>query len=155
MIYNKFQVNLKVKRNMKIGELARRAGLSASAIRYYEEQGLLPAPARGASGYRDYDEAALQSLACILGGKKLGFSLETMRSLAMGAQPCFKGRALEETLQRLREIEQLQQALAAQHSELTALQASLESEMRNWRLANGGAPSDVAVQAVKAAAQVG
>jgi DNA-binding transcriptional MerR regulator len=40
---------------MRIGELARRTGTSTRALRYYEEQGLL-APARLASGYRDYDE---------------------------------------------------------------------------------------------------
>ncbi|MEU3568030.1 MerR family transcriptional regulator [Kitasatospora sp. NPDC036755] len=40
---------------MRIGELARRAGVTPRALRYYEEQGLL-APERRPSGYREYDE---------------------------------------------------------------------------------------------------
>jgi len=47
---------------MRIGELARRAGASARSIRYYEEQGLLLAR-RQANGYREYDEADLNSCA--------------------------------------------------------------------------------------------
>ncbi|UBU17958.1 MerR family transcriptional regulator [Nonomuraea gerenzanensis] len=43
---------------MRIGELARRAGVSVRALRYYEEQKLL-VPARSANGYRDYDEQAV------------------------------------------------------------------------------------------------
>lgn len=39
---------------MKIGELARRSGLSAHTIRYYEQIGLLPPPDKNASGHRDY-----------------------------------------------------------------------------------------------------
>src|SRR5690606_16327803 len=45
---------------MRIGELARRSGLSARMLRYYEEAGLLR-PARTASGYRDYGEAELEA----------------------------------------------------------------------------------------------
>lgn len=40
---------------MRIGELARRTGVSVRALRYYEEQGLL-VPARAANGYREYTE---------------------------------------------------------------------------------------------------
>ena len=44
---------------MKIGELARRSGLSAHTIRYYERIGLLPPPDKNASGHRDYDVSIL------------------------------------------------------------------------------------------------
>lgn len=44
---------------MKIGELARRSGLSAHTLRYYERIGLLPAADRDASGHRDYDVSIL------------------------------------------------------------------------------------------------
>lgn len=43
---------------MRIGELARRSGLKATTIRFYEDRGLLPEPPRDASGYRSYAEAA-------------------------------------------------------------------------------------------------
>ena len=44
---------------MKIGELARRTGLTAYTLRYYERIGLLPYAARGLSGVRDYDPSIL------------------------------------------------------------------------------------------------
>jgi DNA-binding transcriptional MerR regulator len=44
---------------MKIGELAKRSGLSAHTIRYYERIGLLPHPGRNQSGQRDYDASIL------------------------------------------------------------------------------------------------
>ncbi|MBX9332205.1 MerR family DNA-binding transcriptional regulator, partial [Serratia marcescens] len=47
---------------MKIGELAQRAGVAASAIRYYEQLGLLPKPVRGVNGYRVYSDSALERL---------------------------------------------------------------------------------------------
>jgi DNA-binding transcriptional MerR regulator len=49
---------------MRIGELARRTGVSPRALRYYEEQGLLR-PDRRASGYREYDERAVRTVARI------------------------------------------------------------------------------------------
>ena len=60
---------------MRIGELAARAGVSTSKIRFYEGRGLLPATARSLSGYRDYDEQALLILRFIVRAQKLGFSL--------------------------------------------------------------------------------
>ncbi|MFC9995135.1 MerR family transcriptional regulator [Nocardia sp. NPDC127526] len=46
---------------MRIGELARRTGMSTRALRYYEEQGLLR-PARRASGYREFAESDVESV---------------------------------------------------------------------------------------------
>ena len=65
---------------MAIGELARRAGLRASAIRYYESIGLLPPPARVA-GKRRYDTAALQHLSVITAGQHAGLTLNEIREL--------------------------------------------------------------------------
>ena len=47
---------------MRIGELARAAGMDVETLRFYEKAGLLPAPARGDNNYRRYDGAALQRL---------------------------------------------------------------------------------------------
>ncbi len=49
---------------MRIGEVAQRAGLRTSAIRYYEAAGVLPAPERS-GGRRTYDESVISRLAVI------------------------------------------------------------------------------------------
>ncbi|WP_219416579.1 MerR family transcriptional regulator [Pseudonocardia nigra] len=63
---------------MRIGELGRRAGVSARTLRHYEELGLLRARRR-ANGYRDYDEADLRVVAEIRSLVGLGFALEETR----------------------------------------------------------------------------
>ena len=65
------------------GELARRAGVSASALRYYEELGLLPPPAR-ISGQRRYDESAARIVAAILLYSDAGFTLAEQKTLMAG-----------------------------------------------------------------------
>src|SRR5215831_14605418 len=65
---------------MKIGELARRAGISTSAIRFYEQEGLLP-PAARRSGQRVFDDRALAHLIVVQLAKDAGFSLAEVRQL--------------------------------------------------------------------------
>jgi DNA-binding transcriptional MerR regulator len=65
---------------LTIGELARRAGVTASALRYYEELGLLPAPAR-VSGQRRYPESAARLVAAILLYSDAGFTLAEQKAL--------------------------------------------------------------------------
>jgi DNA-binding transcriptional MerR regulator len=65
---------------LTIGELARRAGVTASALRYYEELGLLPAPAR-ISGQRRYPEPAVRLVAAILLYSDAGFTLAEQKAL--------------------------------------------------------------------------
>lgn len=66
---------------MKIGEIARRVGIPIDTVRYYERGGLLPPPARRASGYRDYDDGDIPRLRFILRAKALGFTLVEIREL--------------------------------------------------------------------------
>jgi len=77
---------------MRIGELASRSGVSAKAIRYYESIGLLPAPERLPSGYRDYDESTLDALAFIRAAQAVGLSLGEIRGIVAlrdeGQAPC-------------------------------------------------------------------
>ncbi|MBB4688958.1 MerR family transcriptional regulator [Amycolatopsis jiangsuensis] len=63
---------------MRIGELARRAGTTTRALRFYEAQGLLPA-GRAANGYRDYDEDDLRLVSEIQTLRTVGFSLADTR----------------------------------------------------------------------------
>ncbi|HEY1252082.1 MAG TPA: MerR family transcriptional regulator [Thermoanaerobaculia bacterium] len=65
---------------MTIGELSRRTGLSPSAIRYYETEGLLPAPRRR-SGRRDFDAGALPQLVVVRLARDAGFSIAEVRRL--------------------------------------------------------------------------
>jgi DNA-binding transcriptional MerR regulator len=65
---------------LTIGELARRAGVTASALRYYEELGLLPAPAR-ISGQRRYPESAARLVGAILLYSDAGFTLAEQKAL--------------------------------------------------------------------------
>jgi MerR family transcriptional regulator, copper efflux regulator len=66
---------------MRIKEVAERSGFSAPTLRYYEDIGLLPEPARTPAGYRAYDEATLERLAFIARAKQLGCSLEEIGDL--------------------------------------------------------------------------
>ncbi len=64
---------------MSIGQLARRTGLSVSAIRFYEEKGLVH-PARNAGGQRRFQRADIRRLSFIMIAQKLGFSLAEIRA---------------------------------------------------------------------------
>lgn len=77
-------------RLLTIGELARRAGVTTSALRYYEEFGLLPAPAR-VSGQRRYPESAVALVGVILLLRDVGFSLAEQKALMAS-----RGIALDE-----------------------------------------------------------
>ncbi len=61
---------------MKIGELAKKSGLSAHTLRYYEKQGLITVNMRSESNYRIYSEEDLSTAKCIKRGRDMGFSLE-------------------------------------------------------------------------------
>ena len=61
---------------MRIGELARQAGVTTSRIRFYESEGLLAAAARSANGYRDYGPRDIKVIAFIERAQRLGFSLK-------------------------------------------------------------------------------
>jgi MerR family transcriptional regulator, redox-sensitive transcriptional activator SoxR len=65
---------------MPIGEVARRAGMSPSRIRFYEARGVLPEPER-LSGKRRYGEDVLRRLAIIDAAQRVGFSLQEIRDL--------------------------------------------------------------------------
>src|SRR5258708_22539454 len=69
--------------NMTIGEVARRAGLRASAIRYYEKIGLLPKTQR-IRGQRRYETGVLTYLAVIDVAKRAGFRIDEIRQLFHG-----------------------------------------------------------------------
>lgn len=66
---------------MRIGELAKSAGVPIDTVRYYERHGILPAPRRRPSGYRSYGEEDRARLRFIRRAKSLGFTLGEIREL--------------------------------------------------------------------------
>lgn len=99
-----------------IGELARRAGVTAPTIRYYEEIGLLPSAARSSTGYRRYTNGALEELQFIRKAQGLGFSLDEIGEILQlsrsGQVPCShvlslahqRLAAVDERIKRLHEF---------------------------------------------------
>lgn len=77
---------------LKIGDLARRAGVTAKAIRFYERRGLLPAAARGAKRYRLYGEDTAEILRFIKQATGLGLTLGEIKDILVirqgGRPPC-------------------------------------------------------------------
>ena len=61
---------------MKIAQVPAASGVSQRMIRHYEKIGLIPAAARRASGYRDYDERDLHTLRFIGRARDVGFPIE-------------------------------------------------------------------------------
>jgi MerR family transcriptional regulator, redox-sensitive transcriptional activator SoxR len=82
---------------LTIGELADRAGRNPSAIRYYEQIGLLPQPAR-VNGRRSYGAGTVHTLAVIETGQRAGLALDEIR-LLLSASP-----GDQAAIERLREV---------------------------------------------------
>jgi redox-sensitive transcriptional activator SoxR len=76
---------------MRVGEVARRAGVNVETLRYYERRGLLPRPARTPSGHRRYDEETVRFLGAIKEAQAVGFTLaeiaEYLRAARRSAAP--------------------------------------------------------------------
>ena len=70
--------------SMLIGEVARQSGMAQSAIRYYEDAGLLGRPERKSSGWRSFSPEVVDRLRVIRMARDLGFSLEEIKTLLNG-----------------------------------------------------------------------
>ena len=108
---------------LTMGKLARRAGVNAETLRYYERRGLLPRPPRTASNYRLYPEASARRVRFIKRAQEMGFSLrEIGELLSLRARPGAKcadvlGRARE----KVRDIDAKMEALRAMRKALSRL----------------------------------
>ncbi len=112
---------------MKIGELAKLTGLSASRIRFYESTGIIQAVARQANGYRDYPPESASVLEIIDSAQRAGFSLEQIRHLL----PIGNGRWNHDELlaalkAKVAEIEALQKRLKQNKARLLTAIDSIE-----------------------------
>jgi MerR family mercuric resistance operon transcriptional regulator len=68
-------------RTVPIGKLSKMTGCNIETIRYYERIGLLPKPARSASGHRRYDDSDAERLRFVRRCRELGFGLDSIRQL--------------------------------------------------------------------------
>jgi MerR family copper efflux transcriptional regulator len=114
---------------MKIGELAAATGVAASAIRFYEDSGLLPAAERGGNGYRTYSNDAIERLRLIQMAQSLGFSLDALRAVFASAEGFRKEELMRNLDGRLIDIDKLLSTLRSQRRELRDLRETLR---RSW-----------------------
>lgn len=106
---------------MRIGELARKTGLSTHALRFYEQQGLIT-PQRRANGYRDYPSEAVEIVNLIRFARKLGFTLrEIAAEFSAETGPIGPDRLREIFLGKIESIDRRMVELAHIRAELTKM----------------------------------
>jgi DNA-binding transcriptional MerR regulator len=114
--------------SMPIGTLARSVGCKVQTIRYYEQIGLLPPPARTAGAQRRYGEAHRQKLSFIRHARELGFPLPAVRELLALSDQQESDCARADGIAR-RQLEAVNRRI----SMLASLRAELERMLRHRR----------------------
>lgn len=108
---------------MRIGDLAFATGVSTQTIRFYEQRGLLPSPAREGNGYRRYDDAAASQLRFIRSAQTAGLTLAEISGIIRlrhaGEVPCERVTTL--LAQKLQDVQTSQRQLALLEAELQHL----------------------------------
>jgi MerR family transcriptional regulator, mercuric resistance operon regulatory protein len=121
---------------MKVGQLAEATGVSVQAIRFYERRGLLPAPRRLQSGYRDYPAGAVRAVLRIKRMQEVGFTLRELEHFLrlLDAEPHnhVERRAYAEA--KIRDID-------AQIERLRAMREELSSRLLTCECCNPPAPN--------------
>ncbi|MBR0553476.1 MerR family transcriptional regulator [Stakelama marina] len=115
---------------MRIGEVARKTGVKAETIRFYEREGILSPPPRTGSNYRDYGPAEATKLTFIRRARELGFSMADIRELLDLSEdadrPCAKVDAIARS--QLGKVESKLEALEDMRTELARMIASCDRE---------------------------
>ena len=105
---------------MRVSELAQRAGVAASAVRWYESAGILPAPTRQPNGYREYVEEDLARLRLVVSLRRLGLGPEDAGRVA---RLCLERGEVDRDLAPL--IAEQRTAIARQRDDLDRLDGEL------------------------------
>jgi DNA-binding transcriptional MerR regulator len=116
---------------LRVAELAERAGIAPSTVRFYERAGLLSPAQRASNGYRMYGETALDELVFINRAKSIGMSLDDIAGL-VGAWPTGKCQSLQARMRdflirRISQVREQQAELAAFERQLQAVLDRLAS----------------------------
>jgi DNA-binding transcriptional MerR regulator len=119
---------------MNIGEVAKRTGLERSAIRFYEQEGVVPEPSRSESGYRTYADADIDLIRFVKRARSLGISLDDIRSIVAlrndDQAPCAVVRDIISA--QAQSIEQRIVELQALHKELLRLDELAADTTDEW-----------------------
>jgi MerR family mercuric resistance operon transcriptional regulator len=108
---------------LTIGQLAQRAGISVSAIRFYEQKGLIDGPPRNRSGYRTYPLKMIEQVRFIKNCRGLGFPLRSVTELLKLCYP--EGDEIECAMVQER-IQRQHELVLKQFEELNRRRAKLE-----------------------------
>ncbi len=113
-----------------VSQLAREVSTSPDTIRYYEREGLLPAPARTPGGYRSYDASMVDRMTFIQGAQRLGLSLADVRDLLAvrdtGVCPCEP--AEQHLARRLTELDAEIARLLALRAQMADMMARIQTD---------------------------
>lgn len=122
---------------LSIGEVSKRTNVPASALRYYEQQGLLPPTAR-AGGRRRYGAREVQMIEVLRFAQQAGFTLDEIKKLFHGfdakTPPSARWRALAQT--KLRQLDELQSSIVRMRSAIEQGLACGCMRIEDCRLAN-------------------
>lgn len=118
-------------KGLRVSEVAERAGVAASTVRFYERSGLLSPARRSRNGYRVFDESALDELVFVQRAKGIGMSLEDIADL-VAAWPTGKCQSLQARLRaylarRISEVRQQQAELGAFERQLQTVLSRLSA----------------------------
>jgi len=127
------RANASTTRPLYSGELARRAGISADTLRFYERRGLLVPAQRASSGYRLFPPDALARVKLIRSALSIGFSIaelaEILRERDHGGAPCRRVREL--AVDKLAALEEQLRDLQSRRRELRKTLAEWDRVLRD------------------------
>ena len=113
---------------LRVGSIAKKAGVGVQTLHYYERIGLLPKPTRSEANYRLYSPDALRRVRFIKKAQALGFRLEEIKQIldlkSHGRAPCRKVTELGE--HHLREID-------ARIAHLRTYRRAVSESLSSWR----------------------
>ena len=125
---------------MKLGELAKRAGVTPDTVRHYTRIGLLKPMRNPANGYQLYNEVALQHLRFTQKARLLGFSLNDIQSIVhhqhSGTSPCPMVRDL-----MARQLPKVSRQIMQLQAQLTRMEGAMDA----WKAMPDGLPGDTSI----------
>lgn len=145
--------------SLKIGDLSRQTGCSVETIRFYEQAGLLPAPARSLNNYRVYGDAHVERLQFIRHCRSLDMTLDEIRALLRfrdapedncGEVNMLLDQHIDHVARRIAELQALQAQLQLLRRQCHSVQAAKDCGiLQTLASTEGGAPVDLGTHSGK------